>query len=184
MVLALALHHLWLPLIAGFLIVSDRLQPADALLPLAGDIERIDYAMELFRDGYAHWFVVTNMPTTGDDGRYADHMRDWAITSGVPRRQILEAPGTSTSTYEEAVNVRRLAQQQGWHALIVVTSSYHTRRARIILHDVFRDTDIAITVIAVHVERYRPESWWKTDEGRWLTLSEYLKLALYLCGYR
>ena len=47
----LASRQLWLPLIGGFLVVADPLQPADALLPLAGGQERVVYAAKLFNQG-------------------------------------------------------------------------------------------------------------------------------------
>src|SRR5689334_18797594 len=54
-----------LPLIAAFLIVADPLQSADALVPLAGDPARVGYATELFRRGYARWFIITSMQFKG-----------------------------------------------------------------------------------------------------------------------
>jgi hypothetical protein len=46
-------HPFWLSLIGGFLIVSEPLQRADVLVPLAGYVGRVEYAAELFEQGVA-----------------------------------------------------------------------------------------------------------------------------------
>jgi hypothetical protein len=40
-ILIVASHSLWLPSVGSFLIVTDPLQPADALVALAGGRERV-----------------------------------------------------------------------------------------------------------------------------------------------
>ena len=34
-----------------------------------------------------------------------------------------------TNTYDDVLRIRRIAQREGWHRLLLVTSPYHTRRA-------------------------------------------------------
>ena len=43
----------WLPLPGRWLVVSDPLEPAAAVVALAGGTDRIIYAAELFNQGYA-----------------------------------------------------------------------------------------------------------------------------------
>lgn len=178
------LRRAWLPLLGAALIVADPLRRADALVPFAGDVERIEYSAELFNAGYAEWLVVTNMPVARPGPRYAEQVRRRLQERDVPAARIVEAPDTVTSTYAEAVSLRAFAQARGWRSLLVVTSPYHTRRTRIIVRDVFRDSGIAVTVVPVVPGWYRPDSWWRFASSTRVTLNEYLKLALYLGGYR
>ena len=181
--LIVLLRSLWLPLIGGALIVSDPLRPADALLPLAGDTERIDYGVTLIMAGYAHWLALSNMPTPPGP-RYIDQMRQNAIAQGVPSAKIVEMPGTVTTTYEEAIGALQLARTKGWRSLLVVTSPYHTRRARIILRNVFGGSGIEVSVVPVADGWFAPTTWWFYEKGQNAALNEYLKLLLFWLGYR
>jgi uncharacterized SAM-binding protein YcdF (DUF218 family) len=88
------------------------------------------------------------------------------------------------TTYEEAIAVHRLARQQGWRSLIIVTDPHHTRRARMAFRDVFHNTSIAVMVRPVNESEYRADSWWQTRDGLRETWTEYVKLLLYVVGYR
>jgi uncharacterized SAM-binding protein YcdF (DUF218 family) len=176
----------WLPLPARFLLVEDPLQRVDALVPLAGGDERAPYAAQLLEEGYADWFVATSMPLHVPAVRetYGELVREEAIQQGVPEERILIAPGTVTTTCEEARAVRRLFDAQGWDSLLVVTDPLHTRRARLCFDEAFRDSGVAIAVRAVEGSWYDPEAWWLSTGSLRETWTEYLKLALHLVGYR
>ncbi|MBM4429941.1 MAG: hypothetical protein FJ026_06265, partial [Chloroflexi bacterium] len=97
---------------------------------------------------------------------------------------ILRAPGTHTTTYSEAVAVRGMAEERGWRSLLVVSDPYHLRRARLCFHDALRGTAVTVSVQPVHPSWYNPASWWTTQDGLRETWTEYLKLLLYVVGYR
>lgn len=185
LVLAFLTRELWLPLPARFLTVEDPLQPADAVVPLAGGGQRALYAAQLLQDGYAGWFVATSMPLNIPAIRatYGELVREEAIAHGVSEDRILIAPGTVTTTWEEALAVRRLVDRQGWHSLLVVTDPLHTRRAGLCFRQAFRDTDVAIVIRAVEGSWYDPEAWWKSTDSLRETWTEYLKLLLHNLGY-
>lgn len=186
-VCCLLLAMIWLfPSIGNFLIVADPLQPADALVPLGGDQSRVVYSASLFQQGYAPWFVVSDawIDNSSSPLAYANDMIAIANAHGVPRDRIIIPPGMPRSTYTEALGIRALAQTQGWHALIVVTSPYHTHRTRVILRDVFQDTGITIMVQPVRAHWYQADSWWQSQSGWQATMSEYGKFFLYRIGYR
>ncbi|HVO68451.1 MAG TPA: YdcF family protein, partial [Aggregatilineaceae bacterium] len=115
---------MWLPLIGEYLVVSDPLQPADAIVVLSGGgPERVVQGAELFNEGYASWFVVTNysLRLPGLRVRYSDLMKTEAESHGIPEDRILTAPHTVKTTYEEAKAIKELANSQGFKSLIVVT---------------------------------------------------------------
>ena len=176
----------WLPLPARFLLVEDPLRSADALVPLAGSGQRAPYAARLLQEGYAEWFVATSMPLNipGIRETYGELVRKEAILQGVPEERILIAPRTVKITWEEALAVRHLVDEQGWDSLLVLTDPMHTRRARLCFQEAFRDTSVAISVRAIEESWYDPEAWWLSTDGLRDTWTEYLKLALHLVGYR
>ncbi|MBN1956504.1 MAG: YdcF family protein [Anaerolineae bacterium] len=185
-VLLILAGPLWLPLLGRFLVVSDPLQPADALVPLAGGRQRVVYGAELFNDGYARWFVATDMllNVPGVRASYSELVQQEAVWQGVPRERILLLSRVADDTYQEAAFVRELAEEQGWQSLLVVTDPFHTRRARIMFRQVFADSGVSVVIYPVSDHWYQPDSWWKSGDGLRETWMEYSKLALYLVGYR
>ena len=186
--LALILHAHWLTLLGRLLIVADPLQPADAIVPLGGEAatERLAYAAKLFKEGYAQSFLIVNLEIKlpGIRSEYNELAKREAAWQGVPKESIVFAPGIVTSTVDEALSVRQLAQASGFRSVIVVTSPFHTRRTRRIFADAFRDTSITLTVQPVEGHWYKADRWWKSQEGLQTTWTEYLKFLLYLGGYR
>ncbi|MBN1260760.1 MAG: YdcF family protein [Anaerolineae bacterium] len=179
-------HALWLPWIGEFLVVADPVQTADAIVPLAGGDTRSVYAARLFQQGCAATYVATNMPlhAPGIRQSYGELVRQEAIWQGVPEEAIVVIPEEVETTYEEAQAVRALSAERGWRTVLVVTDPYHTRRARIIFHDVFADAGITLLMAPVEGHAYRPRTWWRDRDSLRETWTEYLKLALYALGYR
>jgi uncharacterized SAM-binding protein YcdF (DUF218 family) len=177
---------LWLPLMGRFLVVSDPPRKADAVVPLGGGgVRRVAQAAALLKDGYATWFVATNaeLDLPGVRSSYSQLVWQEAQWQGVTPERILVAPGLVETTYEEALAVRTLAEEQGWRSLLVVTDPYHTRRARLCFQQVFRGTDVTIAVHAVEGSWYDAETWWQSADGLRETWTEYVKLALHVLGY-
>ena len=174
-------------MIGGFLIVSDPLAPADAILVLGGGARsRAEEGARLYDDGYAPLVVVTNSPidVPGIRSSYVNLMKSEMLWQGVPEDHIVAAPELVTTTYEEALAVRQLAETRGWHSLIVVTDPYHTRRARWIFRQVFADTTVTVIMRPVRHHSYTANTWWQNRYGLMQTWIEYPKLILYLLGYR
>lgn len=110
----------------------DSLRRADAIFVLGGPgYERYPYALELALQGLAPR-VVASTPAGSEDIWMTDlcqHQRyTFTVSCFVPD------PAT---TKGEAREMRRLAMDQGWHTVIVVTFRPHLSRARYILEQCF-----------------------------------------------
>lgn len=179
-----ALRRTWLLPIAAYLIATDPLlRPADALVPLAGDRERVAYAAHIYSNGSARWFAITDTSYREGKLAYAEAIRREALRLGIPAANIRLVPGQAHSTYQEALYLRQLAQGLGWRSIIIITSPYHTRRSRLIFADVFRNTGVTISIRSVEPSWYKPAAWWQTSQGRSVTWQEYVKLLLHFAGY-
>ena len=186
-IVAMMASSLWLPLPGRFLIVVDPLQPADAVVPLGGGLSnRVVRAAALLKEGYATWLVTADdeLDLPGIRESYGELVRREAQWQGVSGDRIIVMPGEVETTYEEALAVRTLAQDQRWTSLIIVTDPYHTRRASLTFGEVFRGTGITVAVRPAENPRYDPEAWWRSVDGLRDTWAEYGKLVSYLLGYR
>jgi uncharacterized SAM-binding protein YcdF (DUF218 family) len=82
------------------------------------------------------------------------------IERGVPKEKILVFPQDADNTKEEAQALLPLVTQKNWHAVMIVTSNYHTRRARYIFRHVFPQ-GIELAVVSARDGDFDPESWWE-----------------------
>ena len=179
-------RYAWLPLVEQFLTVADPLHPADAIVPLAGGVERAEYAARLHQDGYAAWFVATDVEQAPDfsEALPADTpIARLALEQGVAQRHIVTTAIPVTSTYTEALAVRDLAQREGWQSLIIVTSPSHTGRSRAIFRSVFTGTGITVSIHPSIGEKETDEAWWRDQDEREFVLREYAKLFAFCIGY-
>jgi uncharacterized SAM-binding protein YcdF (DUF218 family) len=58
----------------------------------------------------------------------------------------------------------KLATDRKWHSVIVVTSNYHTRRARYIFRHIF-PREIAVRVASARDGDFDPQRWWMKREA-------------------
>jgi uncharacterized SAM-binding protein YcdF (DUF218 family) len=179
-----AFQSIWMPPIGGFLIVSDPLQQADAVMPLASGTRRLQHAAHLIDTHHARWFVLSNAFTDDAPDLTSVQRRNQAIEAGVRGGQIMITPNRVTSTYEEAMELRMLATENQWERVIVVTDPFHTRRARLVFRDVFANTEIGVIIRPVEQHWYEADSWWEHGHDVLATALEYIKLVSYILGYR
>lgn len=106
---------------------------ADAVVMLSGDRERLPTAERLIREGVAPVLVVSSVSRT-PDWRAASQV----CTAGTYHGATVLCPTAEPySTRGEAETFSRLARQQGWHSLVVVSSTYHLTRASVLFHRCF-----------------------------------------------
>ena len=143
-------------------IVEDPLDKADAIIVLSDDnffADRATRAAELFRQGLAP-VIVASGRRLRPSATIAELMEHDLIERGVPKDRIVRAVHDADGTQEEAEALRRVVQQKKWRSLIVVTSNYHTRRARYIFGKIFAP-EVAIRVASARDGDFDPDRWWE-----------------------
>lgn len=195
-VLALALWSLLAWVAARALIVSVELERADALVVLSGSgayVERTARAAQLLKDGRAPKIVLTNDSMIGPWSQEEERnptFTERAVTelrrAGVPPERIEILPQPVANTYDEAVLVRQYAASHGLRSILVVTSSYHSRRALWTLRRVFEgsNVEIGLDAVAPGQQLPRPFIWWLKPFGWRMVALEYLKIIYYFFHYR
>ncbi len=143
-------------------IVEDPIQHASAIIVLSDDnfyADRATRAAELFRDGNAPLVVASGRRLRPGAG-IAELMEHDLIERGVPKDKIIRFPHDADNTKEEAEALAQLAKDRQWHSVLVVTSNYHTRRARYIFRHVF-PPDIEVRVASARDGDFDPQRWWE-----------------------
>jgi hypothetical protein len=94
---------------------------------------------------------------------------------GVPAEHLIVAPIGAESTLEEALRLRPVLAEHNFRNLVVVTSNFHTRRARQIFIDIYRPRGTIVRVSAAPDLRFDPNAWWQSRDGRKYFFLEILK---------
>lgn len=154
-------------------VVEDPLDKADLLMVLSDDnfyADRATRAAELFREGKAPLVVASGRRLRPNAG-IAELMEHDLVERGVPKDKILRFAVDADSTTEEAEALAKLVKTKKWRKIIVVTSNYHTRRARYIFRRVFPQ-DMEIRVASARDGDFDPESWWQKRKSTKLLVRE------------
>jgi uncharacterized SAM-binding protein YcdF (DUF218 family) len=147
-------------------IVEDPLEKSDAIVVLSDDnfyADRAARAADLFRHGMAPVVVASGRRLRPYAG-IAELMEHDLIERGVPKDRIVRVSHNAENTREEAQAMAQQATQHKWRSVIVVTSNYHTRRARYIFLHVFPQQAV-VRVTGAHDGDFDPEHWWQTRKS-------------------
>lgn len=171
-------RHPLLRFAGEFWVIDEPSAPSDALIVLGDDNytgDRAFHAAKLYREGVAPVVVASGRMLRKDVG-LADVIEHDVQSFGVPDTAIIGLPHRAENTREEAEEVARLVRIRGWKRILVVTSSYHARRARFIYSRIL-PANITLRVAGARDSDFDPTRWWETRQGQKLFFTE---LAGYL----
>jgi uncharacterized SAM-binding protein YcdF (DUF218 family) len=147
-------------------IVEDSLDRADAIIVLSDDnfyADRATHAADLYRHGMAPIVIASGRRLRPYAG-IAELMEHDLIERGVPKDRIVRIAHNAGNTREEAQVLAQQALERKWRSVIVVTSNYHTRRARYIFRHVF-PSQTMVRVSGAHDGDFDPENWWRARKS-------------------
>ena len=180
--------------IGSYLVVEHPHKKADLIVCLMGrPVERGLAAAEIYKRGLGPGIFIGRVgfpdgtEVLKQRGVHFPESRDLLKMMlqglGVPGSACLTSDRFVGDTYEEAKEVRALAQERGYSSLIVVTSPTHTRRAWLTYKKVFEKNDVKIMMLPSRYTNFRSDDWWKTRKYLKEVAIEYQKLAYYTVKY-
>jgi uncharacterized SAM-binding protein YcdF (DUF218 family) len=143
-------------------IIEDPLDKADALIVLGDDnfyADRATRGVQLFREGKAPVIVASGRRLRPNAG-IAELIEHDLVERGVPKDKVVRFTHDGDSTLEEAQALAAFVAGKKWHSVIVVTSNFHTRRARYIFRRVFPQ-GLEVRVASARDGDFDPEHWWE-----------------------
>ncbi len=185
------------PQMSSFLVLDHELEEADAIIVLMGEVAfRTIEAAGLYHEGYSEEILMVQSHLAGrellaDEGiilpGQAEQSRTVALHLEVPKENLKIIEGEARSTFDEAqILAEYLVERTELESLILVTSSFHTRRTYIIFNRVLSDLDRDVTLYsrASRYDDFQPEQWWQCRESAKMVVLEYLKLAYFMAWER
>lgn len=183
-------YRFWLPEVAKYLIVQDKLGHADVIVVLSGNGSRYRYAAKLFKEGYAKYVLLNyNEEDTynviGVKFDPQEMIKDFAVSNGIPAERIL-TEGRCTSTYEDILYAKENILKNQFKSAIIVSNNFHMRRVYLTFQKIFKEGKIKAIFIPVPMEisGINPNIWWTNEDDFLKVITEYIKLSFYYFKYR
>lgn len=155
----------------GDLLVAPDALPvhADALVVLTGSMQgeqsRREEAIRLLDAGRADHLVVSTPRVTYLGEWIPDLMQRYLeqMLGAAQAARVVTCAHNADSTLAEAQALRPCLEQRGWRSIVVVTSNYHTRRARHSWEQAFRDArpPVRVYVCGVSDGDFEAQGWWR-----------------------
>ncbi|MCC7443147.1 MAG: YdcF family protein [Bdellovibrionales bacterium] len=162
----------------------------DVIVLLAGARGRIEAGAELWMeyrrqhleaggvDAELPLFYVSGMGPRADWGVFAAQVKS-EVLAAMPRdKVVLETE--SSDTLENATVFRNRAKRARWERMLLVTSSYHMKRAHYTFEKVLRKSRVEFRTLSVYQSPFSAEGWRASPYGVNVTLIEYIKWIYYL----
>lgn len=167
--------------------MNDEPRPSDAIVILAGDVRRAVHAADLYQQGLAPLVYVSRprhdppqaLCDLGFDcPRQEDQMLRVLALKGVPAEAVRLYGQDLMSTAEEGERLER-ELGPGRKTLLVVTSPYHCRRAKLILSGILRGRELIMS--PTPHERF-DEKWWAHQGSANAVVGEVAKFVFHFLG--
>jgi uncharacterized SAM-binding protein YcdF (DUF218 family) len=174
-IVILVLLVVWLLARSDRFLVVDEPQKADVIVVLAGETEqRPARALELLQQGFAKKLVLDVPGNASAYGTtYVELGQKWAAASPLAA-QLSVCPIRGLSTKAEAVESAACAKSVGAGSILLVTSDYHTRRARSVFRHLLPNTEIHVA--AAYDASQFGDGWWRHRQWAKTNLDEWLRL--------
>lgn len=189
-ILALLLFALHVPILVGVARVVEVHEPplrSDLIFLLGGDARmagRAQHAAALYHRGFAPRVVVARSedPPAALLGLYPN---DTDVNVGILREAevpdsailMITAPGGAASTVDEGRLLRWYLRRHPAERVLLVTTEYHTRRARWAIRRGLDGLPVEIRVSGARDSRFYAGNWWRSEEGLLAYFAEYVKWA-------
>jgi uncharacterized SAM-binding protein YcdF (DUF218 family) len=158
---------------------AASLRPADGIVVLTGDEDRISEAVKLLAEGKARRLLISGVnKSTRIPELISLNTAGWrqAYLFGCCVDLDKRALNTEDNAFETTMWVRR----RGFHSLIVVTSTYHMPRTIIELRQTMPEVELVpYPVKAPRLEQH----WWTDPRTAWVLGKEYMKFLTAVARY-
>ncbi len=178
----------WLPRAARLLDVGRRPMQADYALVLAGDDQSRPFgAAALYRAGYVRKVLLTRPSdrflTAADEGDVNRTAKEVLRARGVAADDIVVLERVVESTFDEAQALEPILRREPQARIVVVTSDYHTRRARWVFQRTWPDLADRLQLFSLPTDGFSADDWWRSEAGAATYLKEYARFAFYVLRY-
>lgn len=187
--LLLSQHKFLLTAYAQFFIVDNPTIGTNAVIAVlaGGRFSRIPKALELYDKGYGTRILITTPRPLNSKvaALFPSYEQDAAVIAKAFNfpdsfERVPSLKRGATSTFDEAHDLLAFCIEKKLKHLIIVTNSYHSRRALFAFKKIFKGSNIKVEVSAAYNEMFNAGNWWLSDQGISVYIIEPVKFFVYL----
>lgn len=145
------------------IVYNDLIKKSDAVVCLEGDdLNRVKKTAELFKNGWAKNILISAGYNNPPFCLLADIFLKEFLKMGIPKNKII-IEDKAQNTYEEGIEVLKIAKKRKWKKIILVVSHFHQPRAYLTFLKAMKDLNLKIQIFNAPARRL---SWFnKTSLG-------------------
>jgi uncharacterized SAM-binding protein YcdF (DUF218 family) len=171
-----------------YLDVSSAPQRVDYVMVLGGDSETRPFvAAALVKAGLAQTVLVPRVKPNPEEQRSAPTeesiIQAVLRARGVSEEAICLLARPVTSTKDEALALADFLDDHPDCSVAVVTSHYHTRRARWIFNKKVGDRAKQLLFVGAPADGHDASNWWQSEAGFQAYMNELVKLVYYRLNF-
>lgn len=187
-ILSVLFHKTLLAGYASLFDASGYSKGADAILILSGNPEtRVEKAAALYREGYGKMILLTSARPMGSKYHHIFKTQIEKVAEAVAYEGIDDfvlvpsLKGGATSTFDEAYDLARYAEEHNQTHLIIVTDTFHTARALYAFKKVFaiQGVEAKLEAAGAPNNHFDETNWWRSEVGLTHYILEPLKFLVY-----
>jgi len=173
-------------LIGGYLLVQDNLYPVDVIHVIAGDDYRTEYAIQLYKQGYAKLLFFTGGWCVEHEYFHGEHGLELALEAGVPREAVAYDETQVMSTYDEALLLKKYLneKQPSYQSVMVVSDQFHMRRSQWTYRHILGKGFTIIMAPVPFNQTPIKQQWWTDAASQKYVEDEYKKMVYYFFRYQ
>jgi uncharacterized SAM-binding protein YcdF (DUF218 family) len=172
--------------IGDSLVISDNLYPVDVIHVIAGEDYRTQYAIQLYKQGFAKMIFFTGGWCVQHKYFHGVHALELALEEGIPSQAIVYDDSPVSSTYDEALLFQKylVSTQPTFHSVMVVSDPYHMRRVQWTYRRILGKGFTALMAPVPFDQTPFAEQWWSDAPSRRYVREEYQKMVYYFFRYQ
>lgn len=128
------------------LVSNEKIGKSEAIVCLTGDgLTRVPKTAQLFKKKLGKWVIVSGGYDNPPFSLLAQELKKGLIKEGVAAKRII-LEEKSQNTWEQGIEVMKIAKRKKWKKIILVASHFHQPRAYLTFLKAMKDRSLEIVI--------------------------------------
>ena len=172
-------------IVNSILVENNPPEKSDYIVVISGGdtIGRTKKGIELYKQAYAPKLLLSGDAADPKSPSNAKVMKTYAIKNGVPEEDIIIEENSKDTKQNATESILKLIKVGPQQQIILVTSPYHSKRARIEFQKAFKNQTIDAKIISVNAnDKNWGRYWWAKPKSLIIATFELLKLPVVIAS--